>query len=126
MSTPAPDKASLPDPSYHWTLMAQVFLGALAELGRVGEAAPRVERGHGQCEHWDHSRKRGASFPEPAVFTLDRINPVNFVPAVGPLGAARPPRPHVDGRSDRPRELAPLFIHSGLGLLELMNFGGFQ
>ena len=43
MSTPAPDKASLPDPSYHWTtLKAQVFLGALADLGRVGEAARMV------------------------------------------------------------------------------------
>ena len=37
MSTPAPDKASLPDRSYHWTtLKAHVFLGALADLGRVG------------------------------------------------------------------------------------------
>jgi hypothetical protein len=43
MSTPAPDKASLPDPSYHWTtLKTQVFLGALADLGRVGEAARMV------------------------------------------------------------------------------------
>ncbi|MGZ3233630.1 MAG: helix-turn-helix domain-containing protein [Croceibacterium sp.] len=40
MSPPAPDKSALPDPSYHWTtLKAQVFLGALADLGRVGEAA---------------------------------------------------------------------------------------
>jgi hypothetical protein len=40
MSTQAPDKSSLPDPSYRWTtLKAQVFLGALADLGRVGEAA---------------------------------------------------------------------------------------
>jgi hypothetical protein len=43
MSTPAPDKSSLPDPSYHWTTYkAQVFLGALADLGRVGEAARAV------------------------------------------------------------------------------------
>ncbi len=43
MSTPAPDKPSLPDPSYHWTtLKAQVFLGALADLGRVGDAARAV------------------------------------------------------------------------------------
>jgi hypothetical protein len=43
MSTLGPDKASLPDPSYHWTtLKAQVFLGALADLGRVGEAARMV------------------------------------------------------------------------------------
>ncbi len=45
-STPAPprpDKASLPDPSYHWTtLKAQVFLGALSDLGRVGDAARAV------------------------------------------------------------------------------------
>ena len=40
MSQPRPDKTSLPDPSYHWTTRkARVFLGALAELGRVGEAA---------------------------------------------------------------------------------------
>ena len=40
MSIPALDKSSLPDPSYHWTTFkAQVFLGALADLGRVGEAA---------------------------------------------------------------------------------------
>jgi hypothetical protein len=43
MSTPAPDKSSLPDPSYRWTtLKAQVFLGALADLGRVSEAARMV------------------------------------------------------------------------------------
>lgn len=45
-STPAPprpDKASLPDPSDHWTtLKAQVFLGALADLGCVGDAARAV------------------------------------------------------------------------------------
>jgi hypothetical protein len=40
MSTPRPDKSALPDPSYHWTTVkAQVFLGALASLGRVSEAA---------------------------------------------------------------------------------------
>jgi hypothetical protein len=40
MSTPRPDKSALPDPSYHWTTWkVQVFLGALADLGRVGEAA---------------------------------------------------------------------------------------
>ena len=38
-----PDKASLPDPGYHWTtLKAQVFLGALSDLGRVGDAARAV------------------------------------------------------------------------------------
>jgi hypothetical protein len=43
MSTSAPAKASLPDPAYHWTtLKARVFLGALADLGRVGEAARMV------------------------------------------------------------------------------------
>jgi len=43
MSTQRIDKSSLPDPSYHWTtLKAQVFLGALADLGRVGEAARAV------------------------------------------------------------------------------------
>jgi hypothetical protein len=43
MSPPAPDKASLPDPSYHWTTVkVRVFLGALADLGRVGEAARAV------------------------------------------------------------------------------------
>ena len=46
MSQPAPDKSSLPDPSYHWTtLKAEVFLGALADLGRVGEAARAVGMG---------------------------------------------------------------------------------
>ena len=30
----------MPSPAYHWTTeKAQVFLGALADLGRVGEAA---------------------------------------------------------------------------------------
>ena len=43
MSTPRRDKSALPDPSYHWTtLKAQVFLGALAELGRVDQAARAV------------------------------------------------------------------------------------
>jgi len=43
MSTPASDKSALPDPSYHWTTVkAHVFLGALADLGRVGEAARMV------------------------------------------------------------------------------------
>jgi hypothetical protein len=43
MSTPRPDKSALPDPSYHWTtLKARVFLGALADLGRVSEAARAV------------------------------------------------------------------------------------
>ena len=43
MSPTRPDKSTLPDPSYHWTTCkAQVFLGALAELGRVGEAARAV------------------------------------------------------------------------------------
>jgi hypothetical protein len=43
MRTHAPDKSSLPDPGYRWTtLKAQVFLGALADLGRVGEAARTV------------------------------------------------------------------------------------
>jgi len=37
------DKSALPDPSYHWTTRkAAVFLGALADLGRVGEAARAV------------------------------------------------------------------------------------
>ena len=37
------DKAALPDPSYHWTTRkVRVFLGALADLGRVGEAARAV------------------------------------------------------------------------------------
>jgi hypothetical protein len=43
MSTPRPDKSALPDPSYHWTTVkARVFLGALADLGRVSEAARAV------------------------------------------------------------------------------------
>ena len=43
MSTRPPDKSSLPDPSYHWTTRkASVFLGALADLGRVAEAARAV------------------------------------------------------------------------------------
>lgn len=40
MSKPRPDKSALPDPSYHWTTVkARVFLGALADLGRVSEGA---------------------------------------------------------------------------------------
>jgi hypothetical protein len=43
MSTPRLDKSTLPDPSYHWTTRkAGVFLGVLAELGRVSEAAHAV------------------------------------------------------------------------------------
>ena len=43
MSTPGPDKSALPDQSYHWTTMkARVFLGALADHGRVSEAARAV------------------------------------------------------------------------------------
>ena len=38
-----PHKSALPDPSYHWTTeKAWVFLGALAECGRVGEAVRLV------------------------------------------------------------------------------------
>lgn len=43
MSTRRRDKSTLPDPSYHWTsLKAQVFIGALGNLGRVSEAAAAV------------------------------------------------------------------------------------
>ena len=43
MSTPRVDKSALPDPSYHWTTRkARVFLGALADLGHVSEAARTV------------------------------------------------------------------------------------
>ena len=47
MSTPAPDTAAPPrDRGYHWTTdKALVFLGALADLGRVGEAARAVGMG---------------------------------------------------------------------------------
>ena len=46
MSAPRPDKSALPDPSYHWmTLKARVFLGALADFGRVAEAARVVGMG---------------------------------------------------------------------------------
>lgn len=40
MSATRPDKSALRDPSYHWTTFkAGVFLGALADFGRVSEAA---------------------------------------------------------------------------------------
>ena len=43
MSTPRRDKSALPDTRYHWTTMkARVFLGALADLGSVTEAAHAV------------------------------------------------------------------------------------
>ena len=43
MPTPRSDKSALPDPAYHWTTRkARVFLGALAERGRVSEAAEAV------------------------------------------------------------------------------------
>jgi len=43
MRTPRVDKANLPDPSYHWTTRkARVFIGALADLGSVAEAARAV------------------------------------------------------------------------------------
>ena len=43
MSTPRIDKSALPDPSYQWTTYkARVFLGALADLGRVADAARAV------------------------------------------------------------------------------------
>lgn len=72
MSTPTPDKSALPDPSYHWTTRkACVFLGALAEFGRVGEAARAVgmsrqsayrlrERLGGLfAESWDRAQGQG-------------------------------------------------------------------
>ena len=73
-STSAPDKASLPDPSCRWnTFKAGVFLGALADLGRVGEAARavgmsrqspyRVRPGMGEdnvfARMWDRARAEG-------------------------------------------------------------------
>ena len=46
MSTAPPTKTSRPDLGYHWTTWkATVFLGALANLGRVGEAARAVGMG---------------------------------------------------------------------------------
>ena len=43
MSTPRIDKSALPAPSYHrTTVKARVFLGALADLGQVAEAARMV------------------------------------------------------------------------------------
>jgi len=43
MSPQRRDKSALPDPSYQWTtLKAEVFLAALARLGRVDEAAAFV------------------------------------------------------------------------------------
>ena len=43
MSTPAPKPSHSPDQAYHWTTRkALVFLGALAEFGRVSEAARAV------------------------------------------------------------------------------------
>jgi hypothetical protein len=74
MSTPPPAKSSLPDPSYHWTtLKAKVFLGALANLGRVGEAAQAVGMGRQSAyalrarlgegslfaQTWDRSLEKG-------------------------------------------------------------------
>jgi len=46
MTTRRIDKSALPDPSYHWTTYkARVFLGALADLGRVDLAARAVGMG---------------------------------------------------------------------------------
>ena len=74
MSPPAPDKSALPDPSYRWTtLKAQVFLGALADLGRIGEAAravgmsrqsayrlrERLGEGGLFAQVWDHAQAEG-------------------------------------------------------------------
>ena len=43
MPTSPSDKSALPDPAYHWTTRkALAFLGVLAELGRVDEAAEAV------------------------------------------------------------------------------------
>lgn len=43
MSRPRPAKSALPDPSYQWTTRkAHVFLGALADLGRITDAAHAV------------------------------------------------------------------------------------
>jgi len=70
MSTQRRDKATLPDPSYHWTTRkASVFVSALADLGQGGKAAHAVgmsrqsayrlrERlGEGSlfARAWDHS-----------------------------------------------------------------------
>jgi len=43
MSQPAPDSRPLADPGYHWTTFkARRFLGALADLGSVAQAARAV------------------------------------------------------------------------------------
>jgi hypothetical protein len=55
MSTPALDKASLPDPGYHRAAFkTRAFIGVL-RAGRRGGGCG-VQNGHGQCDHWDHSR----------------------------------------------------------------------
>ena len=74
MSPPRPAKSSLPDPSYHWTtLKAGVFLGVLAECGRISEAARavgmsrqsayalRAKLGEGSvfARAWDDALERG-------------------------------------------------------------------
>ena len=74
MSTPTRDEAALPDPAYHWTTCrAEVFLGALAHFGRVGEAAravgmsrqsayklrDRLGRDELFARAWDHARAEG-------------------------------------------------------------------
>jgi hypothetical protein len=74
MATPSRDKAALPDPAYHWTTQkALVFLGALADLGRVSEAARavgmtrqsayrlrgRLGEGGTFARAWDQAQARG-------------------------------------------------------------------
>jgi hypothetical protein len=74
MPTPLSDQPALPDPAYHWTTRkALAFLGALAERGRVSEAAQAVGmsrqsayrlRGRlGECgtfaRAWDQAQAQG-------------------------------------------------------------------
>jgi hypothetical protein len=74
MPTSPSDKSALPDPAYHWTTRkALVFLGALAELGRVDEAAAavgmsrqsayrlrgRLDEGGTFAQAWDRAQELG-------------------------------------------------------------------
>jgi len=82
MSPPAPDKPALPDPSYRWTtLKAQVFLGALADFGRVGEGglfarvwdeAQAEGRAKREARRRRSRRKATPLAPESDIFGLGR------------------------------------------------------
>ena len=92
MPTTPSDKSALPDPAYHWTTRkALVFLGALAERGRVSEAAQAVGmsrqsayrlRGRlGACgmfaQAWDQAQAQGRELRRARQYRSRKATPLS-------------------------------------------------